>query len=562
MESAADGANAKPTDEPAFFKSATQVVGARCTFRRAGRFDGLPPDRASQSHGQESSIHGARLLWRRQRCQRDGDDRKGGSQGHSWRSCGHVIDSCSCKCSSTTAVDTAKEKTEGEKQQDTQFFYSCFLMQCLTELLSSYSSCKTSFVNSAKSDCSPRLLVASLRPCRRRLLLCPSSVSFAPGTPGSKGRNPIACWHLGHVLDRARPRLPQLLRQRRATQEDDAVQLGHVGARGARRRRLPSRDAKEVPADLITVRRTMLDAISRSIKEAASSPEPIEVRYGRLYALSDLCYRLLIARPNSTGGKQTEDLTYHMAKTMLEKNFVTVLTSAIADVDLNLPTVKSLLEAILRPLEHLTKVAIRMGKSKDKANGRAVVDESDESEFSSDYGMEEDFDDDDDDEDEEDVERADTPDFYRNSSLGMHTGEMETGLDDDEMSDEDMDDEDDMEMDDFDTETGSELSTGRRARGHGRRRPRVVELTDSDTDMDDSSDEDSDSDEDGHMHSHGHGSHMTTPASSTRRTNGPTRTTKERMTATSTTMTTRRRSTLSLKMARMACLRFPRSSKR
>ncbi len=144
-----------------------------------------------------------------------------------------------------------------------------------------------------------------------------------------------------------------------------------------------------------------------------------------------------------------------------------------------------------------------MGKAKDKNGNRAVIDESeDDTEFSSDYDMEEEFDDED--EDDDDIEREDTPDFYRNSSLGMHTGEMEQGFDDEDMSDEDMDEDEDMDMDEFDTETGSELSSDEELEGEDGDEPRVIELSDSDTDMDDSSDDETDSDG-SHAHSHHHG---------------------------------------------------------
>jgi E3 ubiquitin-protein ligase HUWE1 len=42
-----------------------------------------------------------------------------------------------------------------------------------------------------------------------------------------------------------------------------------------------------------------------------------------------------------------------MAKTMIEKNFVSTLTAAAGEVDLNYPNVRSVLGSILRALEHL-----------------------------------------------------------------------------------------------------------------------------------------------------------------------------------------------------------------
>jgi len=42
-----------------------------------------------------------------------------------------------------------------------------------------------------------------------------------------------------------------------------------------------------------------------------------------------------------------------------------------------------------------------------------------------------------------------TPDFYRNSSLGMHTGEMEQGAYDSDHLSEDLGDDEDMEMEEY-----------------------------------------------------------------------------------------------------------------
>ena len=498
-----DGATDKTADEPAFFKTAAQACATNAPSEEVDGLMGYLLTELLKSTGRKSQSS-------------TGVQSSASSNAVApVEARGTGIDAshgASAEADPNASSGQSLEKTEEEKQDDIAFFYSSFLMQCLTELLSSYSSCKTSFVNFNKK----RLFAAAAgvvgTPVSTPAASATGSVAFAPGTPGGKDATRSRAGILSTFLTELVPAgflssydSSQLRRKMTLSNWAMSVLVAlsadvslHI-------------DVKEVPIDLIAVRKTVLDAIARSIKEAASSSEPIEVRYGRLYALSDLCYRLLIARPNSTGGKQTEDLTLHMAKTMLEKNFVTVLTSAIADVDLNLPTVKSLLEAILRPLEHLTKVAIRMGKAKDKNSTRAVIDESeDDTDYSSDYDMEEAFDDDD--EDDQDIEREETPDFYRNSSLGMHTGEMETGLEDDEMSDEEMDDDEDMEMEDFDSETGSELSTDEELEGMDGDGPHIMEITDSDTDMDSSSDEDSDLDDDGRTHSHGHGSHHDDPS--------------------------------------------------
>lgn len=88
----------------------------------------------------------------------------------------------------------------------------------------------------------------------------------------------------------------------------------------------------------------------RAIKDLPT--ESTEARDGRLLALADLCHRLLTVRVNSASRKQDEVPT-HLAKIMLEKNFVAILPTALSEIDLNYSNVRNLVAAILRPLEHL-----------------------------------------------------------------------------------------------------------------------------------------------------------------------------------------------------------------
>lgn len=114
----------------------------------------------------------------------------------------------------------------------------------------------------------------------------------------------------------------------------------------------PANDLKDTQVDLVAVRKVVLDALAKAIKDATLSSEHVDVRYGRLHSLSDLCHRLLTARP-SVQVKGQDDGTLHIAKVMLEKNFAVALTNALAEIDLNYPDVKLVVLDILKPLEHL-----------------------------------------------------------------------------------------------------------------------------------------------------------------------------------------------------------------
>jgi len=220
-------------------------------------------------------------------------------------------------------VDTSKE---GINDQD-RLSYCCFIMQCLTELLFSYDACKLAFLSY-----SPK-----------------KKFSTPAKDPSTKHRTAVLQFFLS-----------DLVTFRTITSQPDAkakqgfslctwamsvlVALCVDSSAGA--------ESKEVSADLISVRKFTLEAIGRAIKEYMTQ-DNLDARYGRLLALSDLCNRLLTIRFNNGSRKLQDESTTHIAKIMLEKNFVSILTSALAEVDLNYPNVRNVVASILRPMEHL-----------------------------------------------------------------------------------------------------------------------------------------------------------------------------------------------------------------
>ncbi|KAG6372317.1 hypothetical protein JVT61DRAFT_7757 [Boletus reticuloceps] len=212
----------------------------------------------------------------------------------------------------------------------------------------------------------------------------------------------------------------------------------------------PGAEAKEVPADLVSIRKFALDVISRAIKETLPS-ESMDARYGRLLALTDLCYRLLTVRFSNNGSRKLpEESTTQIAKIMLEKNFVAILTNALGEVDLNFPNIRNLVASVLRPLENLTRIAIKMSraseKAKDGSEGKAQsVGSISEDEEEEDIGV-------------EDAAREETPDLYRHSALGMWEMEDVNYAQDDEMDEGDEDEGEDVDME-YGDETDSEATS-------------------------------------------------------------------------------------------------------
>ncbi|KAH9949004.1 hypothetical protein B0H21DRAFT_198859 [Amylocystis lapponica] len=298
--------------------------------------------------------------------------------------------------------------------------YSCFLMQCLTELLFSYESCKLAFLSySPRKRVQTPAKEAGLKHRTAAIqfllsdLMAFGTINPQPSVEAKK--HIILCnWAMSVIV---------------------ALCVDTT----------PAQDNKEVPPDLVSVRKFVLEAISRALKDIPTS-ESLESRYSRLLALADLCHRLLTVRFNTSSRKSHEDTPTHIAKVMLEKNFVATLTNALAEVDLNYPNIRGVVTSILRPLDFLSKIAIKMSRVSEKP--KDILDDKVEVAPSA-------LSDEEDDAAEHDGDE--TPDLYRNSSLGIYGGEMEDvhyGPEDD--IDEDAEeDEDDVEMD-FGDETGSE----------------------------------------------------------------------------------------------------------
>ncbi|KAL4252810.1 UPL family protein [Abortiporus biennis] len=321
----------------------------------------------------------------------------------------------------TPAASEEKEKAEKDSHHQ-DYIYACFLMQTLTELLFSYDACKLAFLSyspkkrlhTPAKETGTKHRTAALHFLISDLIVY-GTVDSNP--QGEEKKQAMLCnWAMSVIV---------------ALCVDT----------------FPSHDIKDVPAERISVRKFVLESVNRAIKDLPPS-DNVEERYSRLLALADLCYRLLSVRFNLTSTRKTSDDTpTHMAKVMLEKNFVATLTNALAEVDLNYPRIRHVVTGILRPLEYLTKIAIRMSRVSDKHKDLSIVEESDSEE--SDIS--------DEDEDTADEEHVETPDLYRNSSLGMYGGAMDDAHygPDDEMDEDMEEEEDDVEMD-YGDDTASE----------------------------------------------------------------------------------------------------------
>jgi E3 ubiquitin-protein ligase HUWE1 len=116
------------------------------------------------------------------------------------------------------------------------------------------------------------------------------------------------------------------------------------------------------------------------------------------------------------GNNANDDTSLSNAKLMLDKNLVAVLTTAISDVDINYPHSKVILNTMLRPLEQLTKLAIKAEDVAEDEKGDKNQDEGEgDGEETHEDGMQNLV-------PRTETEQEEAPDLYRHSSLGMLDG--------------------------------------------------------------------------------------------------------------------------------------------
>ncbi|KAI6781818.1 uncharacterized protein J7T54_004984 [Emericellopsis cladophorae] len=357
------------------------------------------------------------------------------------------------------------------------FVYRCFLLSCLAELLHSYTRTKVEFIN-FKRSAPPLTSNTPIKPRTSVLnyliydLLCQGNLNGTTDTIASKKKAATSAQTL------------KLLVALVTKTSEKPIDRG-----------IPKYEYDDEP-DLLFVRKFVLDTISKAYERAPVSDDPLETRYSRMQSLAELMYNMIterdrdphLSRPEPANGRSQAQLR----RLMFEKGFLDKLTSSIAEVNVNFPGVKRAIKYILRVLRILTDTAKDLSHANLlPANPGAETVEDDIISTSSLSDLDDD--------------REETPDLYRNSSLGM----LEPGGDDDDESEDGDEDGEDLYGDEYDDEMDydedamseddqdnvsedSEMGEIEGMPGN----PDVVEVIMDGDDDDDDEDEEDDSDED------------------------------------------------------------------
>lgn len=322
------------------------------------------------------------------------------------------------------------------------FAYACFLLKILTELVGSYKQSKLEFLTFTKKPKSddkakPRatalnFLIHQLIPTQS--FVKPDGIEYERRTAiSSLAQIAILGLVSTPILDNNKPADP------------------HV----------------EDP-DMTIIRQFYVDVLLKIMKDTLTLPLVADVRYGKLLDLFHLCGALVNSKFREYAGplmneKSTKYDSYFIAKILIDKQIPNQLTSILSELDLNYPNIDRVIKGGLKPLNYLSKV---------KIDNQEIFAEGSKA-------GKEDFDivpEDDEDEGDE------TPDLFRNSTLGMYDVDDDSEADEmdyydeqgplvlmsgEEISDGESDDSDlDSEMEEDDEDEGGDSEDEEMDDGH------------------------------------------------------------------------------------------------
>ncbi|KAK7203014.1 hypothetical protein BZA70DRAFT_242056, partial [Myxozyma melibiosi] len=303
-------------------------------------------------------------------------------------------------------LSDSNQRSQFDPEKHPQFLYRTYLLEVITELLSSYNQCKLEFISYSRRG------HTISTPSKPRHAVLNYFLNELVSTSTIYGMGNVAIKMKSLISSMASRLLYALIS---STQEYEA-------------------DSDNGENLTIThIRKFVLDATLRAFKDVSTSSEPAGVRYARLVSLGTLCNRFLYSKGHNSGSKSDSSDDMSIAKIMFEKNFVGALTSTLNEVDLNIPSSQKVIRVLLRPLSKLSRTSIELSNILEMAKPTEI---NEEDYFSTDS-------------DEEDY-REETPNFFTNSALGMF--EVQEGMDYDEEDSEGSEIDDQGEEMEFDEE--------------------------------------------------------------------------------------------------------------
>lgn len=289
--------------------------------------------------------------------------------------------------------------------KNTDFAYICFLLQALTELLGSYKQAKLEFLTFSRKNETEKIKPRSTSLNFLLHLLVPTELLVKASGPEYDRRSAVSSLAKLAVFALVSTPVLELDKTPEPQKED---------------------------ADMAVIRRYFVDILQKILKDNSLAPVPAPLRLGKLMDLFDMLASIMSSKFRDLAGplvskNATKFDSYFLVRALLEKQAPAQIAGLLAELDLNFPDISKVIKTGLKWLTALGKVKVDF---QEYFSDSSRVDENDNDD--------EMVPDDDDDRDE-------TPDLFRNLTLGMYD------------VDEDSEDSEDDEMGYYDEEDPLEV---------------------------------------------------------------------------------------------------------
>lgn len=275
-----------------------------------------------------------------------------------------------------------------------QFAYMCFLLQTLTELLGSSKEAKLEFITFTKKHTA----IDNKKPRSTSLnffihQMISSQLFVSSSGPEYERRDLLSSLAKITILA--------------------LVSTTNVDAN------VVANPKKEDP-DMVIVRKFLMDIVSKILKELCQSGSLLSLTYSKLYDLLDMCGCLLSSKFREVcypllDKAATKMDPFFIASAFIDIQLPNAIASALACLNLNFPSISRILKVGLKPLANLAKIKVAHAELFEST----TVD---------------------DEEIDDDIEdRDETPDLFRNSTLGMYDIDLDSEEENDYYDDGPMD---------------------------------------------------------------------------------------------------------------------------
>lgn len=318
-----------------------------------------------------------------------------------------------------------------------------YLLKVLVELLASYKQSKFEFLTFSKKQ------------------LFQSEITEAP-KPRSTSLNFLLHQFLQHKVPDSDLSDAEKDRRNAVFKNASLVVTAFISSVDDNDRKSYKDDPKSLDPDMIYIRKFTVDCIHKIMKDCLiSANHSTTILYQQLANLSNVLHNLLTTPNEKCFDKfSVEEDCYHFAKVCIETNVPQTFSAILAELDVNHPSYEYVSQGLLRTLSTIADIKHRFGEyfKKDQPNGAFDEEEV-----------------------EDEGEEDETPNIFRNSTLGMYDVDE---IDSEEEDSEELEDEDiGSESEDSDDDLSFE--------GNPQGRIEIVYSEDEDED-DDGEDEDED----------------------------------------------------------------------